>query len=575
MIAAHSSPDRRAAATGRDHLIQRLEFATRTMRCYQLSKQHVQGREKMTLSLRKFWDIWAIRLDFGPDEQGPKLTLTFSFLSGLVRVLTFLTAIWAISAGVLQSGRLVEFLPELLAKSASTGFWTRNSDWLAPLVGIPVYAAKAFSSAMLIGLAAASIGALLGFLFGVPRPISDLGASPVITTDAPPSPTTVPNAAGQIPAAAPSGPGWQASTNLTQVSDWLTKIIVGVGLVEATSIYQGLSSLSADLGSMLFDGMFGSRLVVPSLMISGAILGFLYAYLFTQLFLAALMAYSAVEVSGRGPWFARSIATLAGFPTASSTIAGLMTRGNKSEPIPHASPPTSAQSEAAENLEKITLESIDDPATIQAWARARALQRNYNEAARGYRKLLRFVSTPDVLAEAARVLDANSESSEAKKLLDRAVTERAAVSPDVRSRIVFDAANLALYDPPPGGFTRALELLDDGTLSVDPQGSLHVLRACAFAQKYKFDGDRSTAIDKQELRQKILQDVDRSLNINPNNRTWVHYLWDPNVPGKASPGSPDRDDDLEQFYDFPEFRDIITSSGAPSTKVNLSAPPSQ
>jgi hypothetical protein len=93
------------------------------------------------------------------------------------------------------------------------------------------------------------------------------------------------------------GQGLQASTNLTQVSDWLTKIIVGVGLVEATTIYEKLSTLSLNLGGMLFDGMFGAPLVVPSLMISGAILGFLYAYLFTQLFLATLMAVSAQQVA--------------------------------------------------------------------------------------------------------------------------------------------------------------------------------------------------------------------------------------------------------------------------------------
>jgi hypothetical protein len=250
----------------------------------------------MIAGTKRLWGIWAIRLDFGPHEHGRKLTLTFSFLSGLIRVLTVVTAMWAISAGFLQSGVLIEHLPQLFPESASAGVILRNSDWLAPLLAIPVYAAKAFSASMLIGLAAATVGALMGFLFGVPRPISELGASPAMI----PAVTNGGNRSAtpeRAPAMGAGGQGLQASTNLTQVSDWLTKIIVGVGLVEATTIYEKLSTLSLNLGGMLFDGMFGAPLVVPSLMISGAILGFLYAYLFTQLFLATLMAVSAQQVA--------------------------------------------------------------------------------------------------------------------------------------------------------------------------------------------------------------------------------------------------------------------------------------
>ena len=342
---------------------------------------------------------------------------------------------------------------------------------------------------MLIGLAAASVGALLGFLFGVPRPISDLGAS---TPSAPAVASTLTDAdATQAsPQSARTGRSaagpWLAGEylNLTQVSDWLTKIIVGVGLVEATSIYQRLSALSVSLGGMLFDGTLGTRLVIPSLMVAGAIIGFLYAYLFTQLFLAALMAYSAYKVASPLAGLAEAIATMSSFSAANPALADSITRGGGAEPIPRASEPTHAQRMAADNLQAVSLDSIDDPGTILAWARACAVRRDYSAAARGFRKLLRFVSTPDVLAEAARVLNANNEPSEAKRLLDVAVAGRLSVSPDIGSRIAFDAANLALYDPPPAGYTRALELLRDETLSYDPKGALHILRACANAQKF-------------------------------------------------------------------------------------------
>lgn len=98
----------------------------------------------------------------------------------------------------------------------------------------------------------------------------------------------------------PGRRGWQSSTNLTEISDWLTKIIVGVGLVEAKAIYDRLSQLSGSLGGMLFDGAAGSRLIIPAVIIAGALLGFLYAYLFTQLRVAQLVAHTDVELGNVG-----------------------------------------------------------------------------------------------------------------------------------------------------------------------------------------------------------------------------------------------------------------------------------
>jgi hypothetical protein len=77
----------------------------------------------------------------------------------------------------------------------------------------------------------------------------------------------------------------------------LTKIIVGVGLVEAKAIFERLSWLSQSLGGMLFDGAVGSRLVIPSVIIAGALVGFLYAYLFTQLVIAGLVARTDAALS--------------------------------------------------------------------------------------------------------------------------------------------------------------------------------------------------------------------------------------------------------------------------------------
>ena len=70
--------------------------------------------------------------------------------------------------------------------------------------GLAVGGAAVIAVGFMLAGGAFTIGALLGFLFGVPRALT--GA----TQEA----------------------GLRSNTNLEQISDWLTKILVGVGLVE-------------------------------------------------------------------------------------------------------------------------------------------------------------------------------------------------------------------------------------------------------------------------------------------------------------------------------------------------------
>src|SRR5215472_3991331 len=62
---------------------------------------------------------------------------------------------------------------------------------------------SAFATAIAIGSSAYLTGGIVGFLFGVPRAVQGSARSKGITQ-------------------------YQANTNLEQVSDWLTKIIVGI-----------------------------------------------------------------------------------------------------------------------------------------------------------------------------------------------------------------------------------------------------------------------------------------------------------------------------------------------------------
>jgi hypothetical protein len=124
--------------------------------------------------------------------------------------------------------------------------------------------------AMALALAGASwiAGALLGFLFGIPRSVV-AHASIAPRDDAGPTATPEPRY-------------YRPNTNLEEISDWLTKIIVGIGLVQIGRATSALGRFANSIGPALGDGPdspgFGLTIVVFY-----AILGFLVSYLWTQL----------------------------------------------------------------------------------------------------------------------------------------------------------------------------------------------------------------------------------------------------------------------------------------------------
>lgn len=132
-------------------------------------------------------------------------------------------------------------------------------------VAIIVYAAgedswSIFAVSALVAACAFAVGSLLGFLFGIPQYLAKAGEANSGTEKA----------------------SYQPNTNLTQVSDWLTKIIIGVGLVQfgqlARSIGKLGDSLAPSLGGDPTGKPFGIAVVVGFFVI-----GFLIGYLYTRL----------------------------------------------------------------------------------------------------------------------------------------------------------------------------------------------------------------------------------------------------------------------------------------------------
>lgn len=131
---------------------------------------------------------------------------------------------------------------------------------------------------VVVAAAALVTGGLLGFLFGIPRTLQQPTAPSAAdgTVDDPKK------SAANL--SARPGTEFQANTNLEQISDWLTKILVGVGLTQVREIKDLLQTLSGAVARALGDTQ-GNRSFALSLIIFYLIIGFLFSYLWTRLYL--------------------------------------------------------------------------------------------------------------------------------------------------------------------------------------------------------------------------------------------------------------------------------------------------
>jgi hypothetical protein len=97
----------------------------------------------------------------------------------------------------------------------------------------------AFALLTIVALAALMIGGFGGFLFGIPRRLQEA------------APSVQPPASGTPLSKGAERSLYAGNTNLEQISDWLTKIIVGIGLVEATKILDFVVGLGESVATSL------------------------------------------------------------------------------------------------------------------------------------------------------------------------------------------------------------------------------------------------------------------------------------------------------------------------------------
>jgi hypothetical protein len=133
-------------------------------------------------------------------------------------------------------------------------------------------------AAAVTACAASVVGTLLGFLFAIPRAQSKDSRE---STSA--EPAVADGAASATSKTSKSVLG--VNTNLEEISDWLTKIIVGMGLVNLEKIPAQLRGLGVYFGASFGDIPGRESLALALLLLFGTS-GFLMGYLLTRLYLA-------------------------------------------------------------------------------------------------------------------------------------------------------------------------------------------------------------------------------------------------------------------------------------------------
>lgn len=116
--------------------------------------------------------------------------------------------------------------------------------------------------------AATIVGAFTGFLFAIPRVkvLSGAGAmkrsgGAAVAEESSLTPHVLPN------------------TNLEQISDWLTKVLVGATLTQLGRIPAGAGDLFSAMGNSLGQDVQGGKAFAGCIVVSGAGFGFIYAWL--------------------------------------------------------------------------------------------------------------------------------------------------------------------------------------------------------------------------------------------------------------------------------------------------------
>ena len=386
----------------------------------------------------------------------------------------------------------------------------------------------------------AVIGGLLGFLFGVPKLG---GAAPADGAD-----TAAANGAA-------SRGFFKGNTNLEEISDWLTKIIVGVGLVEAKDIYDGIGTLAVKFQTSVFTDATtapaaGGQAAFLIFGLGAVVVGFLFMNLETRTRITLL--FEDTESLRKGPTKDELAASIKA-PIAQADLTS----------VPEQAAATAPKRPGDDAILSMDYNSMQTAEQFAAWGGAQARAGNLQAAVRALNEAIsRDPNNVDYLLKLAEVRQGQGDGPGALVLLNEVRSKSKTPDPVLLKRVLLNA----LYLNPPDGFQTAIEILQD--LEKIPKAiddsSVQVWAAAAFGQQYRWlKQNLGGAADLAAARGKALAAAKRAVELSPaydsGPRVFLRRVFNP-----ALEKSPQNENDLEAFKDDDDFKAVVYQGKPPT-----------
>jgi tetratricopeptide (TPR) repeat protein len=409
------------------------------------------------------------------------------------------------------------------ARTARDGIVIVRVFFVATLIAAAVVeiatacAANSFASGLqflglnlILGGAAGLIGGVIGFIFGIPRALTD---------EAPPQ-------------SQPAVTAWnnrrsKTNTNLEQISDWLTKILVGASLASLATLPHFMAKTASYLGSGAYKGLPGEGILALFIALYFLALGFYWSYIETRTSLTVLFDTYQADISDDVILRLRSAAWEPG-----------------SSPIPEDS--IILGTDAA---------SLTSPALLEARAAAETRAGDYQAAILSYKRAQTLdPGNPRLQTRLSVLLATTGNVSAADSLVQ---TLKTAAGSNTTQQNLLDPYRVynALYKPPPGGFQEAISIGESLLqTSQASNGDFQLWMACAYGQRcrYAHPGYATEPVPADDPdRIKALDALKEMKRIKPDLVSNARTLWHP------SPGSPE--DDLVVFKDDPDFAAVLNA----------------
>jgi hypothetical protein len=239
---------------------------------------------------------------------------------------------------------------------------------------------------------------------------------------------------------------YENSTALEEISEWLTKIIVGLGLIEFGTIIEKLNFVAGRAAPLFAETKLPTdalAIITMAILLTNFLLGFSAAYIFTRMFLVS--AFYRVDVTNQD----------------------LLANNNRiseldSEAVFDQDLALGDQRSAAELL-RVPFTSLRTGQDYVAWAKAHLIFRDYLPAAEALKRALDGArwQDPELLSLYARTLAAQRNFGDSEKYLEMALTLARQTDPSRIPDIVADQIDGALASGRADDLQRARKRLEE------------------------------------------------------------------------------------------------------------------